>query len=169
MRLCNVNANSWFYTFPPLSPWNLLFDHYSVVCLFPRVPFLVPLCFRELQVKKRFLISGGGAAETEVAMQLTEWAKTQTGMRGYCIRAYGEGEFQQKQTNDLPRLRDVCACHSCQFLAPNWILLDRCHFPFLKESKLRGMDYGCSYSCGSSGTHHPKSAVFHSTTNVCYG
>lgn len=25
-------------------------------------------------------------------MQLTEWAKTQTGMRGYCIRAYGEGE-----------------------------------------------------------------------------
>lgn len=45
-----------------------------------------------MQVKKRFLISGGGAAETEVAMQLTEWAKTQTGMRGYCIRAYGEGE-----------------------------------------------------------------------------
>lgn len=49
---------------------------------------VVPL----LQVKKRFLISGGGAAETEVAMQLTQWAKTQTGMRGYCIRAYGEGE-----------------------------------------------------------------------------
>lgn len=63
-----------------------------VVHLFCRcaIFFFVLLC--ELQVKKRFLISGGGAAETEVAMQLTEWAKTQTGMRGYCIRAYGEGE-----------------------------------------------------------------------------
>lgn len=50
-------------------------------------------CSYDTQVKKRFLISGGGAAETEVAMQLTEWAKTQTGMRGYCIRAYGEGEL----------------------------------------------------------------------------
>lgn len=44
------------------------------------------------QVKKRFLIAGGGAAETEVAMHLAEWSKTQTGMKGYCIRAYGEGE-----------------------------------------------------------------------------
>ncbi|CAM9724451.1 unnamed protein product [Scytosiphon promiscuus] len=48
------------------------------------------LCVVRSLVKKRFLIAGGGAAETEVAMRLTEWAKTQTGMRGYCIRAYGE-------------------------------------------------------------------------------
>ena len=64
------------------------------------VLFLCLLVLRSLprglmQVKKRFLISGGGAAETEVAMQLTQWAKTQTGMRGYCIRAYGEGENRQ--------------------------------------------------------------------------
>ena len=45
------------------------------------------------QVKKRFLIAGGGSAETEVAMHLTEWAKTQTGMKGYCTRAYAEGKF----------------------------------------------------------------------------
>lgn len=48
-----------------------------------------------MQVKKRFLIAGGGAAETEVAMHLMEWAKTQTGMRGYCIRAYAEGEIEE--------------------------------------------------------------------------
>ncbi|CAN0263374.1 unnamed protein product, partial [Discosporangium mesarthrocarpum] len=48
------------------------------------------LCVVRSLVKKRFLIAGGGAAETEVAMKLSDWSKSQTGMRGYCIRAFGE-------------------------------------------------------------------------------
>jgi len=41
-------------------------------------------------VKKRFMIPGGGVAETELAVKLTEWAKTQEGMKGYCVRAFAE-------------------------------------------------------------------------------
>ena len=65
------------------------------------------------QVKKRFLISGGGAAETEVAMRLTEWSKTQTGMRGYCIRAYGEGErkgARERDEGESAHCNYVCVC-----------------------------------------------------------
>lgn len=40
-------------------------------------------------------------------MQLTQWAKTQTGMRGYCIRAYGEGENGQIGSNCLCPLRSM--------------------------------------------------------------
>ena len=41
-------------------------------------------------MKKRFLISGGGVAETELALKLGTWAKEQTGMKAYCVRAYAE-------------------------------------------------------------------------------
>ena len=41
-------------------------------------------------VKKRFMIPGGGVAETELSVKLTEWAKTQEGMKGYCVRAFAE-------------------------------------------------------------------------------
>lgn len=41
-------------------------------------------------MKKRFMIPGGGVAETELAVKLTEWAKTQEGMKGYCVRAFAE-------------------------------------------------------------------------------
>jgi hypothetical protein len=45
-------------------------------------------------VKKRFIIAGGGVAETELAVKLAEWAKSQTGMKGYCVRAFAEVSSQ---------------------------------------------------------------------------
>ena len=48
------------------------------------------LCVVRSLVKKRALISGGGSVETEVALKLGAWAKTQTGMKAYCISAYAE-------------------------------------------------------------------------------
>jgi len=48
------------------------------------------LCVVRSLVKKRFLICGGGVAETELALKLSEWSKEQTGMKGYCIAAYAE-------------------------------------------------------------------------------
>ena len=48
------------------------------------------LCVVRSLVKKRFLISGGGVAETELALKLGTWAKEQTGMKAYCVRAYAE-------------------------------------------------------------------------------
>mmetsp|Transcript_6456 Transcript_6456/g.8748 ORF Transcript_6456/g.8748 Transcript_6456/m.8748 type:complete len:532 (+) Transcript_6456:157-1752(+) len=48
------------------------------------------LCVMRSLVKKRHIIAGGGAPETEVAVRLMEWSKTQTGMKAYCIRAYAE-------------------------------------------------------------------------------
>jgi T-complex protein 1 subunit delta len=48
------------------------------------------LCVVRSLVKIKYMISGGGVAETELAVKLTEWSKTQTGMKAYCIRAYAE-------------------------------------------------------------------------------
>jgi len=48
------------------------------------------LCVVRSLVKKRFMISGGGIAETELAVKLTQWSKEQTGMKAYCIRAFAE-------------------------------------------------------------------------------
>lgn len=48
------------------------------------------LCVVRSLVKKRFLISGGGVAETELAVKLATWSKEQTGMKGYCVKAYAE-------------------------------------------------------------------------------
>lgn len=48
------------------------------------------LCVVRSLVKKRFLIAGGGAAETEVNFRLNEWAKTQVGMKGYCVSAFAQ-------------------------------------------------------------------------------
>ncbi|CAM9689085.1 unnamed protein product [Chrysoparadoxa australica] len=48
------------------------------------------LCVVRSLVKKRFLIAGGGAAETEVAYRLTQWSKTLTGMQAYCVKAFAE-------------------------------------------------------------------------------
>ena len=36
------------------------------------------------------MIAGGGAPESEVAMQLVRWSKTLTGVRSYCARAFAE-------------------------------------------------------------------------------
>jgi T-complex protein 1 subunit delta len=48
------------------------------------------LCVVRSLVKKRYLIAGGGAPEAEVSLRLTQWAKTLTGVRSYCVRAFAE-------------------------------------------------------------------------------
>jgi len=48
------------------------------------------LCVVRSLVKEQFLISGGGAPEMEMALQLENWAKTLTGGEAYCARAYAE-------------------------------------------------------------------------------
>lgn len=48
------------------------------------------LCVVRSLVKKRFLISGGGSPEAECALKLTQWAKTLSGVKSYCVRAFAE-------------------------------------------------------------------------------
>lgn len=48
------------------------------------------LCVVRSLVKKRFMITGGGSAEAECALKLSEWAKTLSGVQSYCVRAYAE-------------------------------------------------------------------------------
>lgn len=48
------------------------------------------LCVVRALVKRRALIVGAGAPETECALQLTRWSKTLTGMDSYCVRAFAE-------------------------------------------------------------------------------
>jgi T-complex protein 1 subunit delta len=48
------------------------------------------LCVVRSLVKKRYMIAGGGAPEAECALRLTQWAKTLTGVRAYCVRAFAE-------------------------------------------------------------------------------
>lgn len=48
------------------------------------------LCVVRAIVKKRALIVGGGAPETEIAVQLTDWAATLTGTDAVCVRAFAE-------------------------------------------------------------------------------
>merc|ERR1712167_469703 len=46
------------------------------------------LCVVRSLVKKRFIIAGGGSAETEVARALTAWSSTLQGMQAYCVKAF---------------------------------------------------------------------------------
>jgi len=48
------------------------------------------LCVIRSIVKKRNLIAGGGAPEVELALQLSNYAKTLEGVESYCVRAYAE-------------------------------------------------------------------------------
>merc|ERR1719242_62768 len=48
------------------------------------------LCVIRCLFKKKFLIAGGGAPETELAYRLSEWAKTISGTDSYCINAFAE-------------------------------------------------------------------------------
>uniref|UniRef100_UPI00358FDC10 T-complex protein 1 subunit delta-like n=1 Tax=Myxine glutinosa TaxID=7769 RepID=UPI00358FDC10 len=48
------------------------------------------LCVIRCLVKKRALIAGGGAPEIELAVRLSEYARTLGGMEAYCVRAYAE-------------------------------------------------------------------------------
>ena len=48
------------------------------------------LCVIRCLVKKRALIAGSGAPEIELALQLTEYSWTFSGMESYCIRAFAD-------------------------------------------------------------------------------
>ena len=48
------------------------------------------LCVVRSLVKKRYLIAGGGSAEAEIALKLTQWSKTLSGVKSYCVRAFAE-------------------------------------------------------------------------------
>ncbi|XP_051867551.1 T-complex protein 1 subunit delta [Pristis pectinata] len=48
------------------------------------------LCVIRCLVKKRALIAGGGAPEIELALRLTEYSRTLSGMEAYCVRAYAD-------------------------------------------------------------------------------
>lgn len=48
------------------------------------------LCVMRSLVKKRFMIAGGAAAETEMSLQLTKWAKETAGMNSFCGIAFAE-------------------------------------------------------------------------------
>lgn len=48
------------------------------------------LCVVRALVKKRSLIAGGGAPETEIALKLSDFSKTLVGMQGFCVRAFAD-------------------------------------------------------------------------------
>merc|ERR1719483_1757051 len=48
------------------------------------------LCVVRCLIKKRFLVPGGGAPETEISLRLAEWAATIGGLDSYCINAFAE-------------------------------------------------------------------------------
>eukprot|EP00003_Mantamonas_plastica_P016476 TRINITY_DN2747_c0_g1_i3.p1 TRINITY_DN2747_c0_g1~~TRINITY_DN2747_c0_g1_i3.p1 ORF type:complete len:491 (-),score=175.93 TRINITY_DN2747_c0_g1_i3:76-1548(-) len=48
------------------------------------------LCVVRCLVKKKFLIAGGGAAETELAVQLGAFAASHSGVESYCIKAFAD-------------------------------------------------------------------------------
>lgn len=48
------------------------------------------LCVVRCLVKQRYMIAGGGAPEVEVALNLSKWADTLTGLESHCIKAYAE-------------------------------------------------------------------------------
>merc|ERR1712083_867925 len=48
------------------------------------------LCVIRCLVKKRFLIAGGGAPETEISRELMLYANTLTGADAYCFKGFAE-------------------------------------------------------------------------------
>merc|ERR1712049_94804 len=48
------------------------------------------LCVIRCLVKKRFLIAGGGAPETELYLKLTDYANSLVGADAYCFKAFAE-------------------------------------------------------------------------------
>jgi T-complex protein 1 subunit delta len=48
------------------------------------------LCVIRSLVKKKYLLPGGGAPEIEISLQLSNYAKTLTGVASYCVRAFAD-------------------------------------------------------------------------------
>jgi T-complex protein 1 subunit delta len=48
------------------------------------------LCVVRSLVKRKFLIAGGGAPETQLSVKLGSWSKTLTGMHAVCVKAFAD-------------------------------------------------------------------------------
>jgi T-complex protein 1 subunit delta len=48
------------------------------------------LCVVRSLVKRKFLIAGGGAPETQLALKLSAWSKTLTGSHAVCVKAFAD-------------------------------------------------------------------------------
>jgi len=48
------------------------------------------LCVVRSLVKKRYIIAGGGSAETAVTRHLTQWSMSLQGMHAYCVKAFAQ-------------------------------------------------------------------------------
>lgn len=48
------------------------------------------LCVVRSLVKRKFVIAGGGAPETQLAVRLGAWSKTLTGMHAVCVKAFAD-------------------------------------------------------------------------------
>jgi T-complex protein 1 subunit delta len=70
------------------------------------------LCVVRSMVKRRYLIAGGGAGEAEVALRLTQWAKTLTGVTSYCVRAFAEVIILTESLSHSLSYQDL-VCSSC--------------------------------------------------------
>jgi len=80
------------------------------------------LCVIRCLVKKRFIIAGGGAPETELAYQLTQYAQGLPGVDAYCLRAYAEALEVIPSTlaenaglNPIATVTDLRNKHACGF------------------------------------------------------
>lgn len=48
------------------------------------------LCVVRALVKRRFMIAGGACGESEVALRLSQWSKSLSGIQSYCVKAYAD-------------------------------------------------------------------------------
>lgn len=48
------------------------------------------LCVIRCLVKQKALIAGGGAPEIEIALKLSAYAQTLSGVEAYCVKAFAE-------------------------------------------------------------------------------
>ncbi|KAI9559126.1 hypothetical protein GHT06_015915 [Daphnia sinensis] len=80
------------------------------------------LCVIRCLAKKRFIIAGGGAPETELAYQLTQNAQGLPGVEAYCLRAFAESLEVIPMTlaenaglNPIATVTDLRNKHACGF------------------------------------------------------
>lgn len=80
------------------------------------------LCVIRCLVKKRFIIAGGGAPETELAYQLSQYAQGLPGVEAYCLRAFAESLevipltlAENAGLNPIATVTDLRNKHACGF------------------------------------------------------
>lgn len=71
------------------------------------------LCVVRCLVKKRYIIAGGGAAEIEIAMELSKWAQSLSGVLSTCVKEYAEAfevvPYTLSENAGLPPIQMVTA------------------------------------------------------------